>query len=61
MSKMPSALLVIRKSRSVPDLILTCNREKVYRVFLFKQEMMNDLDYDKVSNYFNQLEAERKI
>lgn len=53
--------LVIRRSKHVRDLFLTSNPEKVYRVYLFGQEMMNDLDYDKVSDYFNELEKEHAL
>lgn len=48
--------LVIRKSRHNENLILVCNSEKVYRVFLNGEEKINGLDYDEVSDYFNQLE-----
>lgn len=53
--------LIIRRSKKMRDLFLTCNTEKVYRVYLFGQEMMNDLDYDKVSDYFNALEKEHAL
>jgi hypothetical protein len=51
--------LIIRKSKTVPDLILSCNREKVYRVYFCGEELINDLDYNKVSDFFNQVEQER--
>lgn len=50
--------LVIRQSRVYMPLILTCNCEKVYRVFLDNQEHINNMDYDIVSDYFNKLEKE---
>jgi hypothetical protein len=53
--------LIIRRSKVVRDLFLTSNTEKVYRVYLFGQEMMNGLEYDKVSDYFNALEKEHAV
>jgi len=48
--------LIIRRSKKVHDLYLTCNSEKVYRVFRFGQEVLNTLDYDQASDHFNSLE-----
>ena len=53
--------LIIRRSKKVKDLFLTSNTEKVYRVYLFGQEMINGLEYDKVSDYFNALEKEHAV
>lgn len=50
--------LIIRKSKIYKDLILTCNIEKVYRVYLNGEEKINNIDYDIVSDYFNELEKE---
>jgi len=46
--------LIIRKDK-VKDLILLCNREKVYFLFQFGQVIFNSLDYDLVSNEFNKI------
>lgn len=50
--------LIIRRSKIIKDLILTSNIEKVYRVYLSNEEKYNNIDYNKVSDYFNKLEKE---
>ncbi len=50
--------LIIRKSKINRDLILSRNMEGVYRIFLFGQEIFNDLNYNNTSNKFNTLEKE---
>ena len=57
---MPYNILVIRKSKEVNNLILTSNNEKVYRVYSDNKEVLNTLDYDKASNYFDSIETEHK-
>lgn len=48
--------LIIRVSRINKSLILSCNQEKVYRVFINGKEEFNNLNYDSASNFFNTLE-----
>lgn len=48
--------LIIRVSRINKSLILACNQEKVYRVFINGKEEFNNLNYDTASNFFNTLE-----
>ncbi|MFA5049268.1 MAG: hypothetical protein WC516_09655 [Patescibacteria group bacterium] len=48
--------LILRKSKIKRDLILSRNIEGVYRIFLFGQEIFNDLNYNNTSNKFNELE-----
>ncbi len=50
--------LIIRRSQIKRDMVLSCNSEKVYRVFLFGKEILNSLNYDEVSNYFDWMEEE---
>jgi hypothetical protein len=47
--------LTIRKSK-YHNLVLICNSELVYRIFLNGIEKMNNMDYNIVSDYFNELE-----
>ena len=48
--------LIIRVSHINKSLILSCNQEKVYRVFINGKEEFNNLNYDTASNFFNTLE-----
>ena len=48
--------LIIRVSKINRSLILSCNQEKVYRVFLNGIENFNGLEYNEASNFYNQLE-----
>ena len=48
--------LIIRVSHINKSLILSCNQEKVYRVFINGKEEFNNLNYDMASNFFNTLE-----
>jgi len=61
MLKMRYENLIIRRSRVVPGLYLSSNREKVYRVNLNGKELLNDLSYDKASDFFDQLEREKRV
>lgn len=47
--------LIIRRSKN-KDLILSCNNEKVYRLFRFGQEIDNDIDYDRISDQFDEMD-----
>ncbi len=58
MLKMRYENLIIRRSKVVPGLYLSSNRENVYRVILDGKELLNDLSYDKVSDFFDQKEKE---
>lgn len=53
--------IIIRKSQVNEKLLLIMGIEKVYRVFLDGKEKFNGLDYDKVSNYFNEVETVFKL
>jgi hypothetical protein len=49
--------LIVRVSKINRSLILACNIEKVYRVFLNGVENFNGLDYNQASDIFNSLES----
>jgi hypothetical protein len=51
--------LIIRVDR-VKDLILFRNREKVYFLFRYGQAIFNSLDYDIVSDKFNEIVNNRQ-
>jgi hypothetical protein len=53
--------VIIRKSKVNETLLLIMGQEKVYRVFLQGKEKFNGLDYDKVSDYFNEAESVLKL
>jgi hypothetical protein len=46
--------LIIRVDK-VKDLILLRNRENVYFIFRFGQSIFNSLDYDLISDRFNEI------
>jgi hypothetical protein len=46
--------LIIRVDK-IKDLVLLCNREKAYFLFHFGQSIFNSLDYDLVSDKFNEI------
>jgi len=46
--------IIIRRNK-IHDLILSCNKEKVYFLFQYGQMIDNSIDYDLLSNKFNQL------
>ena len=48
--------LIIRRSKTHKDLVLSSNVEKVFRVFYKGQEKLNTLNYDEASDYFNDFE-----
>lgn len=55
--------LVIRKSKLINhgtplNLVLTQNCEKVYWLWRNDKIVHNDLDYNKISDYFNSIETE---
>jgi len=48
--------IIIRRSKINPLLVLSCNQEYVYSIYLDGKLKLNDLDYNIVSDYYNELE-----
>ena len=49
--------LIIRVNRE-KELFLTLNREGVYFLWQYGEDLFNSLDYDEASNYFNMLQSD---
>lgn len=48
--------IIIRRSKVNPTLFLICNQEKVYRIFLDGVEKQNSINYNEISDHFNDIE-----
>ena len=53
--------IIIRKSKVNETLVLIQGQGKVYRIYLEGKEKTNGLEYGKVSDYFNEVEAVLKL